>query len=378
MGRPPLPLETWGTIRRTTVAGKPTAVAYYRDSDGRTRKAQRTGRSAAAAEAALRAALRDRFAPTAEILTRESTMAELAAKWLEQVRSDRKAAATVARYESTVAKHIGAIRDVRIREAGTARLDRLVARVAEQSGPAQARMVAVVLSGMMKLAVRYDAAPTNTAAGIRAPSVDIRDVRAPTIDEIRTMREALRLYDQRPTHRSGSLRDLADLGDFLVGTAARPGEALALRWVDVDLDAATVTICGTVTRVPGEGLHRQEWTKSTSGLRTLVLPPFLHQVMIRRRRASYCEWVFPSSTGTLRWPENMRVQWRDALADTDVAWITPKFPRKAVATLLDATRGEVAAKDQLGQADVAVTRRNYIERAKMRPDVSDVLDAFAN
>jgi integrase len=74
----------------------------------------------------------------------------------------------------------------------------------------------------------------------------------------------------------------------------------------------------------------------------------------------------------------MRVQWRDAVADTDVAWITPKFPRKAVATLLDATRGEVAAKDQLGQADVAVTRRNYIERAKMRPDVSDVLDAFAN
>jgi integrase len=233
-------------------------VDALRDSDGRTRKAQRTGRSAAAAEAALRAALRDRFAPTAEILTRESTMAELAAKWLEQVRSDRKAAATVARYESTVAKHIEAIRDVRIREAGTARLDRLVARVAEKSGTAQARMVAVVLSGMMKLAVRYDAARTNTAAGIRAPSVDIRDARAPTIDEIRTMREALRLYDQRPAHRSGSLRDLADLGDFLVGTAARPGEALALRWVDVDLDAATVTICGTVTRVPGEGLRRQE------------------------------------------------------------------------------------------------------------------------
>lgn len=31
MARPPLELETWGRIRRTTVKGKPTAVAYYRD-----------------------------------------------------------------------------------------------------------------------------------------------------------------------------------------------------------------------------------------------------------------------------------------------------------------------------------------------------------
>ena len=31
MARPPLELETWGKIRRTTVDGKPAAVAYFRD-----------------------------------------------------------------------------------------------------------------------------------------------------------------------------------------------------------------------------------------------------------------------------------------------------------------------------------------------------------
>jgi hypothetical protein len=69
VARPPLPLETWGKVSRTVVNGKPTAIAYYRDSDGRTRPMQRQGSTAAAAERNLLAALRDRLTPTTEYLT---------------------------------------------------------------------------------------------------------------------------------------------------------------------------------------------------------------------------------------------------------------------------------------------------------------------
>ncbi|WP_460795985.1 hypothetical protein [Microbacterium sp. GXF0217] len=184
MPRPPLVLETWGRIRRTTVGGKPTAVAYYRDSDGVTRKMQRQGKTPAQAEQALVQALRDRVAPTGESIARESTLADLARVWLSEIEKQGKAAATVSRYKSTVRaqinEHVGA---VRVREATPPRLQRIVDRVAESSGPAQARMLGVVLNGMCSLAVRYGASQSNAADELRLPARAKQVVRAPGVEE---------------------------------------------------------------------------------------------------------------------------------------------------------------------------------------------------
>src|SRR3954453_15638166 len=60
MGRPGLALGTAGKTRvRTTPSGH-AAVAWYRDYDGRCRQVERHAKTKAAAEAALRLALRDR------------------------------------------------------------------------------------------------------------------------------------------------------------------------------------------------------------------------------------------------------------------------------------------------------------------------------
>lgn len=373
MGRPPLILETWGRIRRTTIGGKPAAVAYYRDSDGVTRKMQRQGPTPAAAERALTEALRDRVAPTGEAITRESTLAELAKVWLLEIEAQGKATSTVERYRSTVHscinEHVGA---VRIREATAPRLQRIVDRVAERT-PAQARMLGVVLSGMMSLAVRYGAAPHSTADELRMPERAEDEVRAPSVDEIRALRVAMAAYDAKPAHRDGSIRDLAALVDVMIGTGCRPGEALALRWDDVDLSEGKVLLNATVVRVPGEGLVRQEKPKSEASRRKLTLPGFVVDMLTARRVGSYSEWVFPSATGTLRWPENVRVQWKTAVTGTRVAWMTPKSCRKAVATVL----GVEAAQLQLGHADPAVTSRHYVEKPLERPDMASKLDTFA-
>ena len=60
MPRPPLPLGTYGAIRLYGQSGSYRARTLYRDFDGRTRAVERSGRSRAAAEGALRLALRDR------------------------------------------------------------------------------------------------------------------------------------------------------------------------------------------------------------------------------------------------------------------------------------------------------------------------------
>ena len=374
MARPALVLETWGHIYRTTLRGKPTAVAYYRDSDGVRRRVQRQAKTHAQAERRLVEALRERTAPTGEAVTRESTLADLAAAWLEEVKKEGRAAATLTRYRGTVKaqinEHVGR---VRVREATPPRLQRIIDRVAETSGPAQARMLGVVLNGMMSLAVRYGASPSNVADELRLPKRKDSAVRAPTVEEVRALRTAMRRWDAKPPYRDGSIRDLADLTDVLLGTGCRPGEALALRWDDIDLDGGWVTIAATVTRAEGEGLVRQEQPKSDASRRRLALPRFLLDALTSRRVHAYNEWVFPSAVGTLRWPENVRSQWNSALKGTDVAWMTPKDCRKAVATAL----GVEAAQLQLGHSDSAVTSRHYIERPLERPDVAARLEAFA-
>ncbi|MFT4124423.1 MAG: site-specific integrase [Microbacteriaceae bacterium] len=377
MGRTPLPIETWGRIRRTTIAGVPTAVAYYRDSDGRTRKAQRTGKTPADAENRLRRALRDRLAPTGETITRESPLSALTGPWLDELRAAGRAPATLSRYAGTIRAHLtGPVGEVRIREATVPRLQRVVDRVAETAGPSQGRMLAVVLTGMLELAVRYGAAQANAAEHLRLPSTERDEVRAPTVEEVRALRALMAAYDARPLTRGTSIRDLADVTDMLLATGARIGEVLALRWTDIDIEAGKVTINATVIRGETGGLMVQERPKSSTSRRILTVPPFAVDLLVRRRVSAYCEWVFPSAVGTARWPENVRTQWVAALAGSELSWMTPKSCRKAVATLLKATEGVEAARVQLGHGSAQVTEAHYIQRPTERPDVSSALARF--
>ncbi|MQA17273.1 MAG: hypothetical protein GEV09_25060 [Pseudonocardiaceae bacterium] len=61
MGRPPLPVGTYGRINVYKLGARRfRAQAKYRDYDGVTRKVERVGQSRTAAENNLKAALRDR------------------------------------------------------------------------------------------------------------------------------------------------------------------------------------------------------------------------------------------------------------------------------------------------------------------------------
>jgi integrase len=378
VARPPLPLETWGKVRRTTVDGKPTAIAYYRDTDGKTRPMQRHGATPAAAERNLVTALRVRLAPTTEYLTRESTLAELAEQWTSEIRKSKRAGSTKERYEATIRAHVNkGVGENRIREATVPRMQRLVDQVAKTSGHAQARMLGVVLTGMFGLAVRFGAADSNVGKDLLLPAQEKKAVRAPTVEEIHALRAALRAYDNRKPGRSDAMRDLADIGDMLIATGARISEVLALRWSDIDLTHGTVTITATVTRARGVGISRQEIPKSDASNRTLSMPQFALDMLVRRRVTSYCAWVFASAKGTLRWPENVRHQWVEAVAGKPMDWMTSKSCRKAVATLLNDAVDMEAAKDQLGHGDTAVTSRHYVEKHLARPDRASLLDVFA-
>lgn len=108
MPRPPLPVGTWGKVKRTEVGpGRWVARARFRDYDGRTRLVEAWGKSGAAAERSLKAALTERATPTSGQITADTRLSLLAERWLEEARRSNLATNSISRYEALVKLHIG-------------------------------------------------------------------------------------------------------------------------------------------------------------------------------------------------------------------------------------------------------------------------------
>lgn len=111
-------------------------------------------------------------------------------------------------------------------------------------------------------------------------------------------------------------------------------------------------------------------------MRSLAIPPTAVAMLHNLRLESYTEIVFPSSTGTYRWPHNLRRDWREALKGTEFEGITPKSFRKAVATLLRDEMGIEVASGQLGHSDERATKKHYAERVTAAVDATKALEKF--
>ncbi|MET9311000.1 helix-turn-helix domain-containing protein [Kribbella sp. NPDC003505] len=108
--------------------------------------------------------------------------------------------------------------------------------------------------------------------------------------------------------------DLPHLVAFMLGTGVRIGEALAVHWHEVDLEAGTVEITHTIARVRGEGLIRKV-TKSRAGERLLHLPNWALAVLRARHAAGILnDPVFADTRGGYRDPSNTRRALRTALS----------------------------------------------------------------
>jgi integrase len=174
--------------------------------------------------------------------------------------------------------------------------------------------------------------------------------------------------------------------DFILGTGCRIGEALAVRWSDLDLTGGTPTVhvCGTLIEPRGkyvEKLFRQPKPKS-GDYRTLILPRHVVEMLVERRLRT--RWSGPddpvfasSASGQWVWPNNIRTRLRDATDGVQgLAGITPHTLRRTVGTLIAHERGTDAARDQLGHTDGSVTGTFYVAKREVAPDLRVILDRF--
>lgn len=170
------------------------------------------------------------------------------------------------RRPSTVQTYQTIVRTVILPGIGATRLDELTPSAIdvwtgrlldEGRSPASIRKALDILGLALDVAVRDGKIRTNPVREASKPRIPRTEVDFYTSDQIGALLRAAEGYRLEPLLR------------LAVFTGLRRGEALALRWRDVDAEAGTLRVTGTLGRVRGR-LVRQE-PKTNSGTRVVPL-----------------------------------------------------------------------------------------------------------
>jgi integrase len=158
---------------------------------------------------------------------------------------------------------------------------RLVTGLTERGlSPTTVRNTRAVLSAALQFAVRQEWIGRNPAAAVRPPRLRRPAPRPPMPEEMDRLLPAA----EAAGDRLGALWTLACYA------GCRPGELLALRWEDVDLDAGTVTVRRTLTKVRGSAVAFHA-PKSDHGRRTLRVDRAAVDALRAHRRRQAAERV---------------------------------------------------------------------------------------
>ena len=228
--------------------------------------------------------------------------------------------------------------------------------------PASIRQAHAILSRALKVAEREGRVRRNVAALVDVPSAG--DVHHDALTPAQAKRVLKCAADRR---------ELARLTVALV-LGIRQGEALALRWADVDLTpreleggstvGGVIEISEGLTQIRGEG-PRLTGVKSAASRRQIPLPDAVAEVLRRWRYvATDPVWVFPSlatGTGPERDPRADWQRWTDALKRAKAPHAPLHGARATAASLLmEMGVPDRVTADILGHAQIATTQRHYL------------------
>jgi integrase len=378
MPRPPLPLGTYGKIKAWQEDKVWLARAKFRDFDGVVRLVKRSGKTKAAAERALRAALVERQTPVKQSeITAQTTIEKVAELWLAEieqaVNAGSKSPSTLDAYRTIYHRHVQpALGALRVREVDTPAVERVLTAIKDKT-VSGARTAKIVISGLMRLAARHGAVTINPVRETaRIEGTPRRKPRALTAEERQQWLAALEASEL------ARVWDLPDLSLMMLATGCRIGECLAIGWDEINLEHATVDVRWRLVRRTGVGLLRLPSTKSGKGGERVIPLPSWAMTMLKRRRlaiTSEVQAVFPDSLGGWRDPSNVRRVWRQVRDEAQMEGLVSHMLRKTVASFLDdADVSTRKISDQLGHSKISMTQDRYLGRKLTDRQTADVLE----
>lgn len=373
-----LGLGEFGEVRYTVRYGRPVAMVNYRDFNGVRHRLQASGRTKAEARRAVVRAVENTIASGSDgEFSSTSTVEAGARAWLddfaELVARGARSPSTLDLYRDAIERHlIPAIGGLRIGELTTARVDRFLRSILRSKGYATAKLTRTVLSGVCGYLSRQGALQFNPVRDAGRLEADRdRTPRALTPVEVRHW---LALLD---ASEEAQRNDLPTLARFILATGLRIGEALAVRWSDIDFDHGLLNVQRTLLRLKGKGIVESA-PKSKASIRVLVLPGWCLTMLKTRRQqlGAFDGPIFPDAKGGYRDKSNVGAAFRRVRTGTPFEWVKPHTYRKTVATILD-NQGASARMiaDQLGHARVSMTQDVYMGRRAVHHSVAAALES---
>lgn len=297
------------------------------------------------------------------------TVAEWVAVWQSDVLpAGKRKPSTVDTYERVARVHlVPGLGRLRLADVKPSHVTRLLLDLEAAGKGVQLRRTVLTVARLAFAAAVADGllarSPAEKVERPQAGDADRREARWWTAEQVRTILTAA----------EGDR--LHALWLTLASTGMRRGEALALRWEDVDLDALTVGVRGTVSRVRGSGLVVTS-PKSRRSRRTLPIPRYLadvlrgqHTALKRERLAAGGAWrdegwVFPNELGGLMEPRNVSRWFRQLVDSVGLDGSLHTLRHSAASTLVAEGVPMRVVAEVLGHSNTRLTADTYAHVAE--------------
>ena len=143
------------------------------------------------------------------------------------------------------------------------------------------RHIHSTLHAALKDAVQAHVIPRNPTEGTTAPKPNYKPKRILTRAELDAF---LAVVEQDEVWRDFFQTELM--------TGLRRGEICGLQWSDFDGDTGTLKVCRTL-HSQRKGEYTVGETKTNQGMRTIILPHSVTEILRRRKADAISQWIFP-------------------------------------------------------------------------------------
>lgn len=298
--------------------------------------------------------------------------------WLPSVSSSLRPL-TFDSYRANVLNHVVPhLGELKLQGVTPAALNTFYGELSESLSPTTIRYIHAILRRAFADAVRWNRLPSNPADGADPPR------------KSSAARNAMRTWSAPELHQflEGVSQDrLAACWRFLAMTGCRRGEALGLRWRDIDFARGQATILQAIV-----GGRATSEPKSESGRRTIALDVGTLAALRRHREAQRLErdvfgdhysdndLVFCREDGTPMWPRSLSRAFSRRIAALDLPRIRLHDLRHTHATLaLQAGIHPKVVQERLGHASISITLDIYSHATQpMQQDAASQVAALVD
>ena len=331
-------------------------ISYVRLPDGR--KKFFSGTKEAVTER-LREAQRQAHAGQL-VLGRDAALSLYLERWLAESVRHSVRPKTYENYDLCVRRLLPTIGRVRLRALTPEQIQFALGKLLDAGMASRTvRQVHMVLRRALKQAVLWRLLANKPSDAVSAPRPDRKELRTLTEAEVRHLLAV--------TH---GMRDYG-LWVFLVTTGLRLGEALALRWSDIDMKEGQAMVRRAVQRQRGAGLVFVE-PKSARSRRTVPIPPETIEILKEQRESNNRDrrkagdlWhendlAFPNPAGGPRDSAYRSISFHVALERAGLPRMRLHDLRHTAAThLLTKHVHPKVVQDLLGHSTIAITLDTY-------------------